>query len=254
MKSVWMSLAVLLGLMETVWGQVSFSPEMLILSLQKGQNHTAEIEVTNNQDTAKDVTFKLEYRKPGPLTETLANWCSVEPAKIRLEPKAHQRIIVILKCGSDAQGECVLSLFAGEKVNAPISLNVRMGMPIIIRFNNERRASGEITSVESKLMPDGLLVVNVQVINQGVLHLAPFGLAWVNDSQGKRVWQMDIRSEQPVFPKDILSMSAHGSAPIFPGVGELHVRIFWDTLYGNQAVGVPKSSEKMVPFNAARMN
>ncbi|NTV51872.1 MAG: hypothetical protein HGA76_02490, partial [Candidatus Firestonebacteria bacterium] len=201
-----------------------------------------------------EVRVELDYRRKGNLTQEVGSWCSVYPEHIQLAKGASQMVRLKFKGPATLPGECILSLFAGEKVSAPIPLKVRRGMPVIIRLNGERRADGEIVGLESKFVAPGQLEVHVQVENRGILHLAPFGLAWVEDVKHRRIWQMDLRSTQPVFPGEVLSLTVGGPFAMVRGSSTLHVQIFWGTLYGTQAVGVPKSSAKQVPLVAGHMN
>jgi hypothetical protein len=254
MKAVWFCALAVLGCALAGFAQVSFEPDMLVFSLDRGQTTTADVVIRNDAPVAKEVRVDLSYRRVGNLPKDAASWCRVTPDCVQLAGGGSQTVHLEFKNPAIAPGECVLSLFAGEKVEAPIPLNVRMGMPIIIRFNGERRAEGEIVGLEPKFIPGGQLEVRVQVENRGVLHLVPFGLAWVEDARHQRVWQTDIRCDQPVFPGEVLSLKARSPVQAWQGAGELHVQIFWGTLYGNQAVGAPKSSAKQVPLSAARMN
>lgn len=242
------------GCVPAAYTQVTFEPEMLVLSLNQGQSQFAKVVVHNDSREAKDVEVTLNCRQGGKFSGDIDAWCTVQPKTFRLAAGGAQTVQMVFKGIIALPGECVLSLFAGEKLDTPIPLSVRVGMPIFIRFNGEKRAQGEILSVEPVSLPGTPLQVRVQVRNQGALHLAPFGLVWVEDAGHQRVWQADIRCDQPVFPGESLALNTTGPSPVWQGAGELHVQMFWGTLYGNQAVGVPTSSAKQVPLPAARMN
>jgi hypothetical protein len=242
-----------LGCVLAGYAQVTFNPDMLVLSLDSGQSKSADVVVRNDAGVAKAIKMKLNYRRQGKLTGRAEDWCSVRPNSFTLAAGGSQAVHLEFKGPATLPGECVLSLSAGEMLKTPIPLDVRMGMPVFVRCNGEKRILGEIVGVEPRRAAGNQMEVNVRVKNMGALHLVPFGLAWLEDARRNRVWQADLRCGQPVFPGEVLSLCARASAPVWQGAGTLHVQMFWGTLYGNQAVGVPASSAKQVPLSAASL-
>ncbi len=234
------------------WSQVSFEPEMLVLENEAERRTTAGVLVKNESDKAKEFRMEIEYRRSGPCQLKIGEWASLEPKRLRLKKGESKKVRLELQ-GMDKRvcGECVLSLFAGERKESRIPLNIRMGMPVFVRINRETRVNGKIAGIEQSFLKDGFFKLAVQVKNTGTLHLTPYGVAWVEDSAGKRLWQVELRPDKPVFPGQTHELVWQGQGPAAGGKGrKLGVRLFWGTLYGVEKLGKPQSAELKVPFTA----
>jgi hypothetical protein len=236
------------------WAQVYFEPGMIVYSLRSGQVKTADIVLRSDAKVPEEITLELNYRYAGALPKDVAAWCSVTPKRVTLAQGDSRSIHLEFKGPAVRGGECLLSLYAGESMRTPIPVRLRMGMPIFIRLNDERRAEGEITALEPVFQGAGGMQIQVQIKNRGALHLVPFGVVWIGDAHGKNLWQTELRVNRPVLPQEEYIFKVPGPNTVIHDASELHVQLFWGTLYDNKAVGMPKTSAKQVPLKTARIN
>jgi|GEM_PF-4871121 len=227
--------------------QILFEPGTLTLDVDCGKPCVADVKVTNAGNAA-DATVELELKQPGPCRSPLAEWAAVSPARLHLPRGGSQTVrISFSKKAPTAQGECVLALFVGEEIRGQVPLRVRTGMPVYVRLNGETRAEGRIAAVEHQLRKNGELELAFTVHNQGKLHLMPFGLAWIENADGARLWQVELKPNEPVFPEQQRMIAWKGALP--PEIrrdGVLHLQMFWGTLYDFARVGQPKSAAVQV--------
>ncbi len=213
-----------------------------MLSLQKGQTLTVNVDLVNDQDTSKNVFLGVEYRRQGPCKTPVNTWCTVRPNRFRLEKGARQRVQLELQGYEDGQGECVLLLFVGEKVNTPIPLNIRFGLPVFVRLNGEQHAEGQVLDIRTlPLSGTGDWEIRIPVKNNGFMHLAPFGMVWLENAKHERIWQSDLRPDRPIFPGETQPILWKGPKPELTSPPYMiGVQLFWGTLYGVSEVGLPK--------------
>lgn len=232
--------------------RISYTPDMLVLDVEARRTTTAEVVLRNESEAKGEFNIEVEYRRPGICTENVENWVSFSPRMVTLPPGSSRTIRVKFN-GRDIQhrSECVLSLFAGEELKNHINLKVRVGMPIFIRWNKENRVSGKIISLKPNFMDKGQFAFSVKVKNTGALHLTPYGIAWLEKADGKHVWQVEVRPDQPVFPGETEDLVWEGKRPTtVPKGGQLGVRLFWGTLYGLDKLDAPGSAEIKIPLKA----
>jgi P pilus assembly chaperone PapD len=235
--------------------QITFSPDMLTLDIEKQHSASAEVVLTNKSEVTKKIFVEVEYRcTAGDHPGKIEKWVDFSPRVVTMRPGTTRPIQVRLKGGNvQYRGECLLSFFASEEIKSRINLNIRTGMPIFVRWNGENRAEGKIVSIRPKFSGGGKFSFSVEVKNTGALHLAPYGVAWVEKSDGEHLWQVEVRPDQPIFPGETKELVWEGKRPKVLADGEqLGVRLFWGTLYGLDKLGAPKSAEMKVRLKAGK--
>lgn len=234
--------------------QVHFEPDVLAMQVKSGKKSVSYIVLTNDADVTKKIVLSLEYRRTGVKSKPIETWAEIIPRELELKKGRKKKIKVVLKGKEEsARKECVLALFAGERRDGRVPLDIRVGMPVFVRWNGEKRAEGKIGSISQQIEPGADSKIEILVKNTGVLHIAPYGIAWVEGTSGERVWQIELRPDQPIFPGETKPIVWQGQYPKMEvRQAKLGIQLFWGTLYGLEKVGIPKSEIVRAPLKIIR--
>ncbi len=234
--------------------QIAFEPNPLTLELKPGQASEYTVKVFNRSAAAKRLAFSLEYRRGALAGVKIHEWVYLAPVNLDLKPGEAGTVHLKIKRPNGAlKGECVLSLFAAEQIQRQqIPLTVRVGMPIFVLWDGSGQAlDGIVAGCRKTDLGKNEMQLEVEVLNRGWIHLAPFGIAWVEDRAGKKLWQVELRPDQPIFPGERKTIVWRGKG-LPPGdhrPGDvLGVQMFMGSLYGLQSLGIPKRAELKMPF------
>ncbi len=234
--------------------QIAFEPNPLTLELKPGQASEYKVKVFNHSAAAKKLAFSLEYRRGALAGVKIHEWVYMAPVNLDLKPGEAGTVYLKIKRPNGAlKGECVLSLFAAELIQRQqIPLTVRVGMPIFVLWDGSGRAlDGIVAGCRKTDLGKNEIQLEVEVLNRGWVHLAPFGIAWVEDRAGKKLWQVELRPDQPIFPGERKTIVWRGKG-LPPGAHHpgdvLGVQVFMGSLYGLQSLGIPRRAELKMPF------
>jgi P pilus assembly chaperone PapD len=216
-----------------VEAQVSLEPELLVLEIQTDKEFVQEVRVTNEGNKAKEIWIETEYRWQGPCEGQIEEWVEILPAHFQLACGKQQKIKLKFKRKSGRiKGESHFFLYVREELKRAVTLNIKTGIPIFVRFNQGVEPQGEIGNIYKKRASDGTWILEAPVKNTGEMYLLPYGFSWLDDSRGKRVWFKEVRLRQPIPPGQTESVGWQIPAEALVPKGRGNVELFWGTLYG----------------------
>jgi hypothetical protein len=171
----------------------------------------------------------IYHERPADMTD----WLSLAPKKFQLLPHVQQYVEVRGKVPAALTGECLVMLyFTSEKYGPEITLHSRLGLPIYIC-----RAGTEVSQAQVQAfrflprIPHQAVNVELQLLNSGNVHLAPFG-AVILKRKGAVLGQANVKFDRPIFPRQVGTQQFSFPADRFtPGEYQAELQVVLGDLY-----------------------
>lgn len=213
---------------------MQIDPDVVIVKDKGGAEIHRNIALANNADAALRFSIQPEYWvRPAGMPD-LSGWMKIRPESMDIPANGRQQLKVDFRLPAVLQGEClVMVFFASEAAGADIKILPRFGIPVYICRQNTERVKAAVQAFAAKAA-DQPPVFELQVRNEGNVHVIPFGNVRVTDHTGKLVYLKEFRYPEPIFSGQVGRLEITGN-PVPKGGYRADAVIYLDNLYAASA-------------------
>lgn len=176
----------------TLWAKIGVLPNRVEGIIPCEKSYENVFKLTNQTDSAADVSIHWEDRTIKPLTK---DWLSVSPAQIKIPAGGSAEIKYKITMPKNASGEYNAWIIFTE---APIgnimgaSLSIRISIPIYIAVRNTEKFDFEIKKMS--ITNDKNTTFKIYLFNSGNVHIRPKGSITIISENQKKTYVMPFNS------------------------------------------------------------
>lgn len=209
------------------------APDIVKIQAVAGGCFERAVTVTNDANDPVTITVQPETWIQPVRPASLENWFAFEPRRLVVRPHGRETVRIKGRIPADLAGEYLVMLFfASENPSANIKLQTRLGVPLYIcRRGTELRRAEVGLFRPAPGAPGREPVLEVQLLNSGNVHLAPFGAVLLKQN-GRIVGQREVRFSEPLFPGQTGKTEVRfGKQQLPGGTYQAELQVFLDNVY-----------------------
>jgi hypothetical protein len=197
------------------------APSLLELNAKPGATGTQTLTVSNQGDTAVDVTTAVSPLRTAADAESAVSWLSVDPATFHVEPGQNQKVTVTITvpeglASGGYYAAVTITTGATKSNGGGAGIAGQLGVPFLIEIDGKGKISRK-ASVERfapVLEADGRIGFRALVKSTGNTYVVAKGAIQVDQADGKKLGSLEFPETTAILPNTEQLLTSQGSLPL----------------------------------------